>query len=191
MKAVLSPLFFQARIMLKNKVIFILIAAGHSLLGQVKSSEIIKDFGIILAIEEAKQPNPNLEYKIVIDLKTTISDPEQINAGLNNVARMLNLHAAGGIAPENIKVAVAVHGGATPLVLSHEGYEAKYGIKNPNLELIKQLREAKVEIFVCGQSLIGRNYAFESVNTEIEIALSMLTVVTEKTIVGYQLLVFQ
>ena len=104
---------------------------------------------------------------------------------------MLNLHAAGGIAPENIKVAVAVHGGATPLVLSNDGYEAKYGIKNPNLELIKQLKEANVEIFVCGQSLIGRNYAFESVHTEIEIALSMLTVVTEKRIVGYQLLVFQ
>jgi intracellular sulfur oxidation DsrE/DsrF family protein len=191
MKAVHLPLFFQARMTLKNKVIFILIAAGHSLLGQVKSSEVIKDFGIIWAIKEAKQPNPNLEYKIVIDLKTTISDPEQINAGLNNVARMLNLHAAGGIAPESIKVAVAVHGGATPLVLTNEGYETKYGIKNPNLELIKQLTEANVEIFICGQSLIGRNYAFESVNPEIEIALSMLTVVTEKTTVGYQLLVFQ
>jgi intracellular sulfur oxidation DsrE/DsrF family protein len=136
-------------------------------------------------------PDPNLEYRIVIDLKAVSADPARINPGLNNIARMLNLHAAGGIETGKIKVVAAIHGSATLAVLNDTGYKLKYGINNPNLKLIDQLKSAGVELFVCSQSLIARNNGFDNVNSHITIALSMLTVVTEHQMKGYGLLVFE
>jgi intracellular sulfur oxidation DsrE/DsrF family protein len=170
-------------------IFFLLI--GTFLNGQDKSNKIIKDFGIVFNPEGVVKPKADTEYRIVIDLKTKIDNPAKVNRGLDNVARLLNLHAAGGISPENIQVAVAVHGSATPLVLDDKGYRIKYGIKNPNAELITQLKDAGVEIYICSQSLIGRNYGLNNINEQVDIALSMLTVVTEKMNEGYNLLVFQ
>lgn len=134
-------------------------------------------------------PDKTQEYKIVINLMPANDD--KVNKGLINVARALNLHAVGGVPKEQLHVAVAIHYTATPIVLNNIGYQKKYGVNNPNIMLIKQLKDAGVEIYICGQSLVARKYAFEDVNPDITIALSMLTVVTEKMMKGYSLLVFQ
>jgi len=157
---------------------------------QTPSNLIVVDYGRVYDIESAVDPDPDLKYKIVIDLKAASSDPARINPGLNNIARMLNLHAAGGVGPDNLKVTAAIHGSATHSVLDNKGYQKKYGIDNPNLKLIKQLKASGVELFVCGQSLIARNNGFDNINPDITIALSMLTVVTEHQMKGYGLLVF-
>lgn len=158
---------------------------------QTPSNLIIADYGTISGIENIVDPDPNLEYKIVIDLKAASPDPAKINPGLNNIARMLNLHAAGGIKKEALYVVAAIHGSATHTVLDNSGYRKHYGVDNPNLELISQLKEAGVNLNVCGQSLIARNRGFENINPDITIALSMLTVVTEHQMKGYGLLVFE
>ena len=158
---------------------------------QTPANPIIKNYGTIYAIDKVAPHDTELDYKIVIDLKSSNDNYDKVNSGLNNVARMLNLHGVAGVPGYKLKVAVAVHYTATPIVLNNTGYRKKYGVDNPNLELINELKEAGVELFVCGQSLVARKYAFEDVNPQVETALSMLTVVTEKTMNGYQLLVFQ
>ena len=169
-------------------LILIIINLSYS---QSPSNLIIKDYGTIYDMINVIDPKPDLEYKIVIDLKSASPDPSKINPGFNNVARMLNLHAAGGINPENLDVVVAIHGNATHTVLDNSGYKDKYGVDNPNIDLIRQLSQAGVKLNVCGQSLIARNDAnFENINPDISIALSMLTVVTEHQMKGFGLLVF-
>jgi intracellular sulfur oxidation DsrE/DsrF family protein len=158
---------------------------------QTPANPIIKDFGTINKIDEVAPNEANLDYKIVIDLKSSNENYKAVNKGLNNVARLLNLHGVAGVPLAKLHVAVAVHYTATPIILDNAGYQKKYGVDNPNLELIEQLKEAGVKLYVCGQSLVARKYAFEDVNPDVEIALSMLTVVTEKTMQGYQLLVFE
>ena len=158
---------------------------------QTPANPIIKDYGTINSIDNVTMPDPSLDYKIVIDLKSSNESFDKVNKGLINVARALNLHAVGGIPNDQLHIAVAIHYTATPIILNNVGYQKKYKVDNPNLELIKQLKEAGVEIFICGQSLVARKYAFEDVNPEVNIALSMLTVVTEKMAKGYSLLVFQ
>jgi len=103
----------------------------------------------------------------------------------------MNLHGVAGITKEQMNVAVVLHYTATPIVLNNVGYQKKYGVDNPNLKLIKQLNEAGVEFYICGQSLVARKYAFEDVNPDVTIALSMITTVTEYTMKGYSLLVYQ
>lgn len=158
---------------------------------QTPANPIIKNYGTIYAIDKVAPQDTDLDYKIVVDLKSSNENFEKVNSGLNNVARMLNLHGVAGVPKYKLKVAVAVHYTATPIILNNAGYQKKYGVNNPNLELINELKEAGVELFVCGQSLVARKYAFEDVNPQVETALSMLTVVTEKAMSGYQLLVFQ
>ena len=158
---------------------------------QTPSNLVIKDYGTISDILDVVDPDPSVDYKIVIDLKAASPDPNKLNPGLNNIARMLNLHAAGGISQDKVNVVAAIHGAATYTVLDDNGYQLKYGIDNPNLDLIKKLKAAGVKLFVCGQSLVARNKGFDNVNPNIEIALSMLTVVTEHQQKGYGLLVFQ
>ncbi len=157
---------------------------------QKGANPIIKNFGTIYEIEEAINPDSEIEYKIVVDLKTLQRDKESINPGLNNVARMLNLHGLGGVKAENLNIAVVIHGGATDVILNNEAYQKKYELNNPNLKLIDELKEAGVELYVCGQSLLARNYEHEEVNTQIKIGLSMLTVVTTYMHKGYHQMVF-
>jgi intracellular sulfur oxidation DsrE/DsrF family protein len=178
---------------MKKTLIFKLLFILTSLqaLSQTPANPVIQNYGTIYDLEDVVKPDPDQEYKIVIDLKTPVTDPEQVNAGLNNVARMINLHVTGGVPAENIQVAVAIHGGATSTVLDDRDYRKKHGTDNPNLRLIKELKEAGVELYVCGQSILARGYDRKNLNPDIEMALSMLTVVTERMNQGYSILIFQ
>lgn len=151
---------------------------------------VIKNFGGIYAIEEATVvPEAQQRYDIVIDVYSG-DDPAQLNAALNNVARMINLHAIGGVDPDSIQVVLAIHGRATKTVLNDDAYEARYDVENPNSDLIHALKESGVKLTVCGQSLIGRKIDIDEVNDNIEIATSMLTTVTTYRLKGYTLLRF-
>ena len=113
-----------------------------------------------------------------------------LNSALNNVARMINLHAISGVHPDSIHVVLAIHGMATKTILNNDGYVSRHGIENPNQNLISELKEAGVKLTVCGQSLIGRKIDLEEVNENVEIATSMLTTVTTYQLKGYTLLKF-
>jgi len=162
-----------------------------SLLAQtIYQHPVIKNFGGIYAIDDATVvPDASQRYDIVIDLLSG-GDPNQLNSSLNNVARMINLHAIGGVHPDSIHVVLAIHGKATSVVLDDEGYESRYKVKNPNIKLINELKDAGVKLTVCGQSLIGRKIDPDEVNENIEIATSMLTTVTTYNSKGYTLLKF-
>ena len=181
---------------MKHKLLFhlsviFLVAVSSTTYAQTPANPIIKDYGTIYGLDNVTLPDKSQEYKIVIDLKPSNDDYDNVNKGLINIARALNLHAVGGVPKEQLHVAVAIHYTATPIVLNNVGYQKKYGVDNPNLELISQLKDAGVEIYICGQSLVARKYEFKNVNPDVSIALSMLTVVTEKMMKGYSLLVFQ
>ena len=170
--------------------ILILFIVTTSLFAQKAANPIIKGFGTIYEVEGAVNPDAEIKYKIVVDLKTLQRDKESINPGLNNVARMMNLHGLGGVKAKNLKVAVAIHGGATDVILNNEAYQKKYELDNPNLKLIDELEQAGVELYVCGQSLLARKYEQVEVNKKIKIGLSMLTVVTTYLHKGYHQMVF-
>jgi intracellular sulfur oxidation DsrE/DsrF family protein len=175
---------------MRRLTLILIVLTNQVCWAQTPANPIIKDYGTINKIDGLGNNDDKIDYKIVIDLKASNDDYKSVNKGLNNVARMLNLHGVAGVPKEKLHVAVAVHYTATPIILDNDGYQKKYGVDNPNLGLINQLKEAGVELYVCGQSLVARKYDFENVNPQVEIGHSMLTVVSEKMMKGYQLLVF-
>jgi len=159
--------------------------------GQTMVNPIIKDYGGIYDLPFAEEKiDPTLEYKIAVEVVRASEKPEDVNWALNNVARMLNLHAMAGVPKEKLNVVLAVHGGAAFTVMNNEEYKKKYKTDNPNLELYKALQEAGVKIFVCGQSLIARDINKDKMVDGIKIASSMLTTMTTYQLKGYAMLVF-
>ena len=152
---------------------------------------IVPDFGGIYAIPEAqKYPDTTLTYQIVIDVTQGAEKPDQLNPSLNNIARMLNLHGISGIKKAQLDVVAVIHSSATPVVLADQAYQEVFDCNNPNGELIKALSEAGVSLFVCGQSLLARNYYEYPLHPDITISISALTVLTEYQRKGYALLKF-
>ncbi|MEM9930321.1 MAG: DsrE family protein [Bacteroidota bacterium] len=158
---------------------------------QERVAPVIKDFGAIYDIPAATvKPDPTQVYKIVVDVVSGADEPSELAAGLNNVARMINLHAVGGVPSGKMVVVVALHGGATYATLNHVAYREKYGVDNPNAPLVKALKEAGVKLVVCGQSLLARGVVFETLLPEIEVGTSMLTTVSTYQLKGYAVFKF-
>lgn len=175
------------------KAIFIFCLTLYTLSAnsQTRVFPVIKNYGGIFEVTDAvEKPASDLRYNIVIELVTGADDPAQLNNSLNNIARLINLHAIGGVPKENLSVVVAIHGEAAYSILNNQQYREKYKTDNPNLGLYKELNDAGVQLFVCGQSLVARNIDRKRMAPEIAIATSMLTVVTTHQLKGYAYLKF-
>ncbi len=176
---------------MKHLFIFIFSIVATATFAQEKVNPIIKNYGGIYEISEATViPNSELRYRIVVDAKTGGDQKSDLAFALYNTARMINLHAVGGVQAENIEVVLAIHGGATYSVLDNKTYQKKFGIDNPNIGLIKELKAAGVKLTVCGQSLMGRKITKDQVLPEIDIATSMLTTVSTYQLKGFAVFQF-
>lgn len=169
----------------------LLLLASVSVAAQTRVFPIIKNYGGVFEVPDAvEKPVADMPYKLLIEIVTGAEDPKQLNNSLNNIARIINLHAMGGVPHENISVVVAIHGEAAYSVLNNQQYHEKYKTDNPNLGLFKELSDAGVKLFVCGQSIVGRNIDRTRMAPEIALATSMATVVTTYQLKGYAFLKF-
>ncbi|MDH5476630.1 MAG: DsrE family protein, partial [Cyclobacteriaceae bacterium] len=126
-----------------------------SLFGQEKVNPVIKSYGGIYAITEATlNVDSELPYTIVVDVMTGSEEKSKVAWGLNNVARMLNLHAVSGADVTKMDVVLAIHGPVTLALLNNEAFQKRFGMENPNVPLLKELKAAGVTLTVCGQSMM-------------------------------------
>lgn len=169
-------------------LIFLCVLPGFA---QLPQNPVISDFGEIYNIPEATVlPEPDRDYKIVVDVYSGSPVSSVVAPSLNNVARMINLHAIGGVPPEKIDVVLAIHGQATFALLNHERFNDRFESDNPNAKLIEALDEAGVKITLCGQSMIGRGIKKEDLLPEVQVATSMLTTVSTYQLKGYAVFKF-
>ena len=166
-------------------------AFSHVVSAQEMINPIITGYGGIFDAPHAtEKPDPTMEYKVVIDVATDDNDKSKPFYSLVNVARLLNLHAMGGVPKENLKVVLAIHGGAVWSVLDNETYKGRFDTDNPHLELFEQLQAAGVKLFVCSQSLLGRELDHQKLAPGVQVATSMLSVMTTYQLKGYAALKF-
>ena len=124
-----------------------------------QTGPVISDFGATFSVENPDFITDTTKvYKVVFDIHGTPDDPTKVNPMLNTLARFLNMHAQAGVPLKNMKVAGVFHNKATHDILVDEGYEAKYGVKNPNLALLTALDKAGANLYICGQSVGAREW---------------------------------
>jgi intracellular sulfur oxidation DsrE/DsrF family protein len=147
----------------------------------------IAGYGDIASLPEAAH-QPRKGAKVVFDI-TADAKPGDVNKGLEKTARLLNLYAGTGLPERDLKVTVVLHGEATKSVLNDKAYAGRFDAKeNPNLPLIRELRKAGVEVFVCGQALNSKKFQADEVAPEATIAVSAMTVLINKHAEGYVLI---
>ncbi|MEP6511126.1 MAG: DsrE family protein [Dokdonella sp.] len=136
----------------------------------------------------AYQPVRGATYKAIFGLTKGAEQPSQINPGLERVARTVNLYTHAGVPLSHLKFVAIASGTATPIALNDEQYRKKFGVANPNLPVIAELRKVGVDIAVCGQALAEHDFQNDWVDPRVTLALSALTTMIELQQQGYALI---
>lgn len=149
----------------------------------------IQGYGKIHYLPNAAfKPQVDQTYKIVFALTLAAKSPGDVNGALDHVARTVNLYHAAGVPLDHLKFVAVAYGAATPLALNDAQYRAKFGVANPNLPLIAELRKAGVDVSVCGQAVAEHDFQYDWVDKSVTLALSGLTTVTTLEHQGYDLM---
>lgn len=126
--------------------------------------------------------------KVVFGLTTAASRTDQIHPGLQRVARLVNLYAHAQVPLDRLHFVAVASGAAATMTLDDVQYQRQYGRANPNLPVIGQLRNAGIDVAVCGQSLAEQGYPFDGIGAGVILALSALTAIGELQQKGYALM---
>jgi intracellular sulfur oxidation DsrE/DsrF family protein len=145
---------------------------------------LIAGYGGVVKLPNAiEKPRPGA--KVLFDT-TADAKPSDVNKGLERAARLLNLYGATNLKASDVKIAVVVHGEATKSILNDAFYGARFQTeRNPNLPLIRELKQAGVEILVCGQALNYKGFPESAVVNDAFVADSALGVIINKQSGGH------
>lgn len=164
-------------------------ASGFS--QEKKTGPIIANYGKVWKIENADiEVDTTREYKVVFDIMDSPEDKNAVNAKIETAARFLNMHAQAGVPAKNLKAVIVVHNAASKDIISDTAYQDKYGTKNPNSDLVKELLEADVKVIFCGQSSVSRGFPKEDLIPGVQLSLSAMTALIQLQDEGYRLIKF-
>ncbi len=136
----------------------------------------------------ALRPNPHQTYRALFDVTKPGKSFLKLNPGLSHIARAVNTFVAAGVPLSHLRFVVIIHGPATPIALGPQKFQAVFHHPDPNLEIIRDLRRAGVQIYVCGNALGDMHYNPREVNPQITVALSALTTLVMIQDKGYALM---
>ena len=165
------------------------LAAGGTALAEFWQTPVLAGDGKMHPLPNAAyQPQPKETYKVVFAVTHGGSKPDERSPSLGHVARAVNLYASAGVPLSHLKFVAVMYGGATDAALDNEHYRQKYGVDNPNLDLIRKLRSAGVDVAVCGQAAAEHQDQYEWIAPEVTLSLSALTTITTLEHRGYVLM---
>ncbi len=139
----------------------------------------IETYGSVTPVDNTKLlPDPTRPMRVAFDVFTKPESADKVNGGLEKLARYINLLAEANVNARNAELVAVIHGDAAFAVLDQDAFRQRFGVDNPNLELLAKLTRAGFEIEVCGQALAHRNIQPDQVDSTAEVVLSALTALT-------------
>lgn len=131
-------------------------------------------------------PDPGMTYKVVFDIATAAPKIDDVNPGLLGLARYVNTLAKYGVPADHRKIAVVFHQAATEIILKNASFRERHpGHDNPNIDLIRSLKKAGVDLRVCGQAVLANKIDPKTIQPEIELDLWALTTLVDFQLRGY------
>ena len=130
-------------------------------------------------------PDPNTTYKLVFSVAQAAKNPDEVNPTLQAIARLVNTLAKNGVSADHRRIAAVFHQGGGEIVMKNDAYRARFGRDNPNIALIHELKQAGVDLRVCGQGLLGRKIDQSQVLPDIQVDLWALTTMVNLQMRGY------
>ncbi len=132
-------------------------------------------------------PDPKTDYKVVFADGQDAKNPGDVNPMLPTIATYVNTLGKYGVPAEHRHLVIMFHQ-RTPdidIVMTNEAYRERYNRDNPNIAIIHALKQAGVDIRVCGQGLIGRKIDPKQVNPDVQIDLWAMTTLVNLQLKGY------
>jgi len=132
---------------------------------------VIMEYGRVAQVEGAVPIAPDATFMVVFDVSDA-AEAGAISRRLESAARFLNMHVRAGVARENIRLAIVVHGAAArDLTRQPQGGEA-----NANVGLIASLVANGVDIYLCGQTAAHYDIGQDDLLPGVRLSLSAMTV---------------
>ncbi len=162
-------------------VMLIAVPASAQDLSKFKTGPVFEDFGPHAPIEGIDNVPADTEFSVAFDVAKPAEDGAR-NRGFESAARFINMHVAAGVDPDNIRIAVVVHGKASLDLLNDVAWAARQPVgeeeeapENPSGAMIRVMLDHGVRFILCGQS--GAAYGIEQADLipGVETALSAMT----------------
>ena len=158
---------------------------------QKTAGPLIEDYGKVWQINNPDYPvDKEHVFKAVFDVMNSPDSHEVVNPSIETIARYLNMHAQNGVPIENLKAVMVIHNKASKDIMTDSAYRSKYGVGNPNRELVEQLIESGVGVIFCGQSSLSRDIPQNDIIDEVQLSLSAMTALIQLQDKGYKLIKF-
>ncbi|MBT8281598.1 MAG: DsrE family protein [Muriicola sp.] len=152
---------------------------------------VIADYGAVWPVDNPDyKTSLDESLKVVFDIMNSPDSKSSLNASIETAARFLNMHAQAGVPLNNLKVALVVHNKASKDIMTSASYLKKYGVSNPNEDMVKALLNAGVKIVFCGQSSFSRDFPREETIEGVQFGLSAMTALIQLQNEGYRLVKF-
>jgi intracellular sulfur oxidation DsrE/DsrF family protein len=137
---------------------------------------VIKGYGGVHPRPDAAvQPDPNADYKVIIDVLHGSTDHHQVLPSLHRLARIGNLMGFAKVLPSHVHIVAVIEGEPSFAAASNAQYRKRFKIDNPDLPLLHALKQAGVQWLVCGQALAGNGLTDRDVGPNITVSLSALS----------------
>lgn len=138
------------------------------------AGNVIEGYGKHVSVHQNFTFDKNTIFKVAFDIGDQAKAGD-VNRKIETLARFINMHAANGVSVKNIHLALVVHGNAGFDLLKGPLYQEKYQQKNANSELLKQLMENQVAVYLCGQSAAYHDITNDMLMPGVKMALSAMT----------------
>ncbi|MDT0687049.1 DsrE family protein [Autumnicola psychrophila] len=181
---------------MKNYMLIIAIFLSQLFFAQeLAQKRLIEEYGDSYEIPFAEFRTDTLALlKVVFDVSRPSENQQEPNEIFVAAARFLNMHYNAGANPNNLKIALVVHGAAANDVLNSEAFLRRTAtannIINPNEELLTALAMEGVEIILCGQTAVYRDIKQHEVHPEVRFSLSAMTALVQLQKDDYYLINF-
>lgn len=107
---------------------------------------------------------------------TTEAGGGEVNGGLGRAAAFMDIMSEAGAAPEQVTVAVVVHGKAVFDVVDANRHASEFeGSDHPNATLVQRILDAGGEIWVCARSAAWQEVGDDDLLPGVRFAPSAMT----------------
>ena len=132
-----------------------------------------------------EMPDPKTDYKVVFSVAAVVK-PDEVHPMLKTIGLYLNTLAKNGVPADHRHIAAVFHQGGGDAVLANDVYKARHnGMNNPNIALLHELKQAGVELRVCGQGLLGKKLEPKDVLPDVQVDLWAMTTMVNLQMRGY------
>jgi intracellular sulfur oxidation DsrE/DsrF family protein len=141
--------------------------------------------GYVLIPDAAVRPVQEHVYKAIFEATKFPKDFHDLLPAVNNAGSELNALSVENVPGQNWKFVIVFHGPSINGILDDSHYKEQYGVSNPNLAVLAEMKNAGVALFVCGQNIASAKIDPATITPLVTIGSDALLVLMEYENAGY------